>query len=167
MLIYVTAGLLHKKTPPTSFPFFSSLRPPFSVLHIFHMGRRVLLCSTPPWPVKQTSVANIMRAIHLEAKKSRTSDGWRTSGPRRPSTCHAQGCLIYPLYHCGSLSPVFASECSSEALSWVVISLVYCRHQIHRGGHRRSPAETVKGLQRHQHLCEEAGGWEYSLHQLW
>lgn len=85
-------------TPGTSFLFFSFLfflQASLSVLHTLHTGRLVPLSGAPPWPVKQTSAANVMRAIHLE--RSRTSGGWRTSGPWRPSTCHTQCFVMFPL----------------------------------------------------------------------
>lgn len=134
----------------------------------FTRGRQTALSSAPPWPVKQTSAASVMRAIHLE--RSRTSGGQRTSGPRGP--VHLPNA---PLSHV-SIVRRFRSRvvpslfgvllgglCPDERLSL----LVYRRHQIHGGGHRRCPAEADEGLQRHQHRREEAGGREYSLHQLW
>lgn len=91
---YTTTGPL---SPPPTHPFPFLLWASFTVLHNLHTGRRVPLSGAPARPVKPTSAANVMRAIHLE--KSRTSGRWRTSGPRRPSNCHIQGFLIYPLYH--------------------------------------------------------------------
>lgn len=128
-----------RTVPETSLPTYPLLLPvlraSFSVLH---SGRRVPLSGCPPWLVKRTSVANVMRAIHLE--KSRTTDRWRTRGPRRPSNCHTQGFQIYPL-----------QEFCVCSVSAPLRPRVYCRYKIHGGGHRRGPAETAEGLQRNQY----------------
>lgn len=124
--LHRAAFVQHKLTPTARSASLSFLWVSFSVLHTLHIGQRVLLSSAPPWPVKWTSAVSVMRAIHLE--RGRTSERWRTSGPMRPSTCHTQASLIYPAYRWRSLSPAFAVECSSEALSEMVFT--FCLSQI-------------------------------------
>lgn len=127
-----------------------------SVLHTLHTGRRAQLSHVPPWPVKQTSVTNIMKVIQ-------TSSRWRTRAPWRPCTCHISCFLMDPLLCVRR--PLFAFGLSLRGL--LSVTRLCCRYKIHSGRYRRSPAEADEVLQRHQYRREEAGKSEHSLHQLW
>lgn len=156
----IQEGLSELRKNITSFFIFWEW---LNVLHTLYTGKRASLSAAPPWPVNQTTATNIMRAVHLEEARQAAGGGQVLPGDPPPVIHSAFWCI-----HC-STSEILGLllECSLEALHWVLVPLVYCRYQVHSGGHWRSPAQTDESLQRHQHRREEARGWEYSLHQLW